>query len=340
MDPITILTADIGGTTTRIRIYTGEVQQWQYQQEFASALYPSLEKILAQVFQEQNISRISYACIAVAGPVEQGQTARITNLPWIIAKKNLAQLGIFQQIHLLNDFEALGYALEHFQAQDLLCLQQGRKDLGGSQVVLGAGTGLGEAGIKKINHLKSVYPSEGGHCHFAPENLRQWELWRFLSPNYSRISRERILSGQGIIHLAEFLCQQHPVWEPDLAQLRQQNPMDLAALIAQQAREGHSLAQASMALFMEIYGQVAGDVALSHLPYGGIYIAGGIAAKNLNLFQEPEFMRGFLNKGRMADLVAQFPLYVIQSPHGGLLGAYHYALMQLQTKKNNALAKQ
>ena len=329
MDSITILTADIGGTTTRIRIYTGEVQQWQYQQEFASTSYPSLEKILAQVFQEQNISRISCGCIAVAGPVEHGQKARVTNLPWIIDKKNLAQMGIFQKIHLLNDFESLAYALDHFPNQDLLFLQQGQKDPFGSQVVLGAGTGLGEASVKKINHLKRVCPSEGGHCHFAPETFRQWELWRFLSPSYSRISRERILSGQGIIHLAEFLCQQLPIWAPDLAQLRQQNPMDLAALIAQQARQGHKLAQASMALFMEIYGQVVGDVALSHLPYGGIYVAGGIAVKNLELFQEPEFMRGFLNKGRMADLVAQFPLYVIQNPHGGLLGAYHYARQNL-----------
>lgn len=328
-DPITILTADIGGTTTRIRIYTGEVEQWQYQQEFASALYPSLEKILALIFQERNISRISYACIAVAGPVEQGLKARITNLPWIIDKKNLTQMGVFQQIHLLNDFEAVAFALDHFQTQDLLCLQQGQKDSSGSQVVLGAGTGLGEASIKKINHLKKVYPSEGGHCHFAPENFRQWELWRFLSPSYSRISRERILSGQGIIHLAEFLCQQLPVWAPALAQLRQQNPVDLAALIAKQARQGHALAQASMALFMEIYGQVVGDVALSHLPYGGIYVAGGIAAKNLDLFLEPEFMRGYLNKGRMTDLVAQFPLYVIKNPQAGLLGAYHYARQNL-----------
>jgi glucokinase len=76
-----------------------------------------------------------------------------------------------------------------------------------------------------------------------------------------------------------------------------------------------------MNLFITAYGAEAGNLALKILPFGGLYLAGGIAPKILPLLQQGTFMKAFCSKGRMRPLLEKVPVHVILNPKVGLIGA-------------------
>jgi glucokinase len=78
-------------------------------------------------------------------------------------------------------------------------------------------------------------------------------------------------------------------------------------------------------LFVAAYGAEAGNLALNCLPYGGLYLAGGVGGKILPKLQDGEFMENFLDKGRMRSLLENIPVSLITNPKVGLLGAALYA---------------
>ena len=59
------------------------------------------------------------------------------------------------------------------------------------------------------------------------------------------------------------------------------------------AKQQDTLATKTMDLFSNIYAAQAANFALSVLPYSGLNIAGGIASKNVNLFQQQAFLDSF-----------------------------------------------
>jgi glucokinase len=77
--------------------------------------------------------------------------------------------------------------------------------------------------------------------------------------------------------------------------------------------------------FVMLYGAEAGNLALKSLAKGGVYLAGGIAAKILPLMTDGTFLQHFVRKGRFTALLQQIPIYVVQNPEIGLLGAAHLA---------------
>ena len=98
--------------------------------------------------------------------------------------------------------------------------------------------------------------------------------------------------------------------------------IDPAAVIAvAAAKNTDPLSKNTMELFVELYGAEAGNLALKLLPYGGLYIAGGVAAKNLPLMQTGSFINAMVDKGRMRALLERIPVYVILNEQVGLIGA-------------------
>ena len=77
-------------------------------------------------------------------------------------------------------------------------------------------------------------------------------------------------------------------------------------------------------LFLAIYGGEAGNLAIKIMASGGVYIGGGIAPKILSKFEESIFKKSFLNKGRMTDVLAEFPVKIVLNAKTALLGAAHY----------------
>jgi glucokinase len=318
-----VLAGDIGGTKVLLQLarLDGGARRLLAEQRYESAKYSGLAPIVREFLQTAAVTP-NAACFAIAGPIAPSsggaQVARVTNLPWVVDSAALAADLAISQVRLINDFQAVGYGIEALAPEEFVTLQSGEDRRGAPRALIGAGTGLGQALLVwQGTHYESV-ATEGGHVDFAPTDAVQIELLTYLHARYGRASYERILSGPGIINLYSFFSARasRPA-DADL--LRAEDP---AAAISEAAlRRGDPAAVAAMQMFVAVYGAQAGNVALSYLAAGGVYIAGGIAPKILPLLREPPFLQAFSGKGRMSGLLEKFPVTVITNTRVGLIGA-------------------
>ncbi len=330
-----LLAADIGGTKTILK--TAQLDDAGHltplhEQRFASRDFPQFEEMLhAFIAAHPEPPRIVSACIGLAGPID-GNQAKVTNLPWVLLADKIAAEFNIKNMQLINDFVAIGYGVPELTQHDLLTLQAGKPRDHGSKAILGAGTGLGEALLHWCGQHYQVLPTEGGHSHFAPINALQIELLQYLLKKYDRVSNERLLSGQGIANLFEFLQYSRDV--PINADLHKamQHDDPATAISAFALDQKDETAVACMQLFGEIYAQCAGDLALTNLAYGGVYLAGGIAVKNQAFLAQDNFLQAFNNKGRMTLMMTKMPVHLILNPKVGLIGAMQAARLLHQSK--------
>lgn len=324
-----ILAGDLGGTKTLLCLVEFQHEnQWHivHQQRFASQKYVQFDDLLSDFLQQLPIKtlKIHSACLVVAGPVVANaaqQTAKITNLPWLLNQQQLTEKFNLNQLKLINDFQGIGHGIPALTTKDVLCLQAAPANPNAPCVIIGAGTGLGEAVLLQNCQPPQVIPSEGGHTGFAPETEQQLALLNYLRQKYPRVTYEQLLSGGGLLNIYQFLRDSQAATAQTSVETAI-NQQDAAAVISQQAlNHDDRLCEMSMTLFCQIYASQAANLALTCLAYGGVYIAGGIAAKNLPFFQQAEFLQAFRAKQPMAHLLAQMPLYVIRNEQVGLLGA-------------------
>lgn len=318
-----VLAGDIGGTTVRLQVaeIDGAVARVAAEWRVNSADYDGLGSIISECFSAAGLTGVAMdaACFGIAGPVQSEgarQSAKVTNLPWVIDSDALARVLGNARVRLINDFQALGYAVEGLTAADVFVLQAGVEQPHAPRVVVGAGTGLGQGILIWDGDHYEAIATEGGHVDFAPTDALQQELLQFLASKFGRVSYERILSGPGIANVYTFLSERAGRSAALLASA------DPAAAITDAALAGSDpVAAQALALFVRIYGAQAGNVALSVLAHGGVYIGGGIAPKILPALSNGDFMRAFVDKGRMAALLAAMPVRVIVNTGSGLLGA-------------------
>lgn len=315
-----VLAGDIGGTNARlalaevtdtIRLVADHSGRSQDIAEFG--------EFVAE-FLEANGTHPDRACLAIAGPVI-GNAVSGTNLPWRVEATSLGKRIGLSQVRLINDFAAIGFGLRVLSDSDLLTLQPGRPDPAGVIGIIGAGTGLGEGMVVRAGGQWTVWPSEGGHATFAPVTARERDLHAFLSSRYDgHVSAERVVSGPGLVDIFEFLAATGQSIAPLIREeLTREDP---AAVITRHAlAHTDPIARDALDLFIDAYGAQAGNLALTILASGGIYVAGGIAARIAPKLAEGSFMAAFRGKGRMHDLLEQIPVHVILNPDVGLLGA-------------------
>ncbi len=315
------LSGDIGGTKTLLRISAGDgVRAPLLQKSYSSADYDGLAEILDEFLREAGAANVVAACFALAGPVS-GRRVKLTNLPWEVDADALAARFGIARISLINDFEAVGHGIAALLPGDLLTLQPGVPQPQGVRVVVGAGTGLGIAWLSWMNESYTVHPSEGGHMDFAPADAAQYALLQYLQQRYGHVSYERIVSGPGLVAIFEFL-RDSGLGSPSVQLIAAMGEGDAAAAITQAAQRGDEpIAQAALDLFVQVYGAFVGNLALLVLPRGGIYVAGGIAAKIAATMQRGDFLRAFHDKGRYTGLLASLPLHIVTNQQVGLLGA-------------------
>lgn len=342
MDPRFIIYGDIGGTKTILRLAKQQNSDLLHIQEqrYASHDYQNLDEIINDFLiglPDTNAAKktISAACFAIAGPITQ-QQARLTNLPWLISAADLSRKFAIPQVKLINDFEATALGVEKLTQQDLEVLQVGNISEAGMRVVLGAGTGMGVAWMASIGNGYVPFPTEAGHTDFAPTSDLQIELFNFLAAKFGHVSIERVLSGPGLTNIFNFFQQRtNRLQLSSLLELSE----DEGQLIIQLALEqSHGTAIESLQLFTEIYGAFAGNLALTGLCRGGVYIAGGIAPRILHYLKMGRFIQAFHNKGRFTGLMHEIPLFVILNTQVGLLGAETEAQRLLSNQLQNLLA--
>ncbi|NER93948.1 MAG: glucokinase [Symploca sp. SIO1B1] len=336
-----LLAGDIGGTKTILRLVEKEgnkppqvLHEALYQSQNFPDLVPIVQEFLSAAQQQlDGVLSPEKACLAIAGPVVD-DTCVLTNLDWSLDARHLEQeLGI-TKVKLINDFAAIGYGILGLADEDLLCLQEVKPQPEAPIAVIGAGTGLGECFLVNHQGHHQIIATEGGHVDFAPRTKLEFQLLQYLREKHSiqRISVERVVSGQGIVSIYQFLRDQEFAAEsPEVEQVintweketgRPEKTVDPAATIANAALEKRDrLSEKTMQMFVDAYGTEAGNLALKLLPYGGLYIAGGIAAKILPLMQEGSFLRSFTQKGRITPLIKKVPVYIVLNPQVGLIGA-------------------
>jgi glucokinase len=327
---VNLLAADVGGTKTllmlarweRGRLVPGRTRRYE------SGAYGDFESMAREFLATEGmeVPNVRAACLAIAGPVQRrpdcSRHARLTNLPWEVDSARLTgELGI-PVVTLINDFEGIAHSLPVLPDSALVTLQRGEPDPGGPRLLVGAGTGFG---VCTVSPDGTVLPGEGGHSGFAPTDAQQVRLWRFVAEAAGRCSREHLLSGGGIMRIAEFLRSEGRMPGPALTEaLSREDPA--AALSRFALQNADPLARDTLALFVRIFGAQTGDLALAVLPTGGVYVAGGIAPRILPLLQNGDFIAAFVSKPPMGQLLARLPIRLISDPAAGLLGAARCAL--------------
>jgi len=315
------LAGDIGGTKTLLQIFkAGEARKPIFRKSYPSAGYAGLVEILEVFFVEAGANDVSAACFALAAPVASRQV-KLTNLPWEADADVIAQRFDIAQVSFINDFEAVGFGIAALEARDLLPLQEGERKVGAVRVVVGAGTGLGVAWLSWKDGAYAVHPSEGGHLDFSPTDELQIALLQYLQKRHGHVSYERIVSGPGLMAIYEFLRDAGRANPSSELIAAMQNTDGSAVLASFASNHSEPIAQQALQLFVKIYGAFVGNISLAALPRGGVYIAGGIAAKIATDMQNGQFMQAFLDKGRFESLLATLPVAIVNNPQIGLLGA-------------------
>lgn len=327
------LAGDVGGTKTILRLVRS-AHEILHEASYPSQEFPDLVPIVRRFLAAAPSSAVpDAACFAIAGPVA-ANASELTNLAWSLSGARLEHdLGI-PHVRLINDFAAVGHGVVGLGTEALRTLQPGTPDPAAPIAVIGAGTGLGQGFLIPTSGGHQAFASEGGHADFAPRSTLEFQLLAYLQEAHrlTRVSVERVVSGLGIAAIYEFLrdrelARESPAmtelfrsWKQELG--RKGKTVDLAAEISRAARAGSDeLCRETMRLFLEAYGAEAGNLALKLLPYGGLYVAGGIAAKNLPLLEEGRFLDTFLAKGRMRPLLERVPVHVVLDAKVGLVGA-------------------
>src|SRR5271165_968624 len=319
-----ILAGDVGGTKVHLALYDFTEGKLDYRREerFAAKEYSGLEVIVKEFIGGD---KPYAACFGVPGPVRAGRL-RLTNLPWTLDSRELAEeLGI-PHVFLINDLEANGYGIAELQPDQIYTLSEGDPSQIGNRALIAAGTGLGEGLLMWNGRMHVPYPSEGGHADFAPRNEDEIDLLRFLKQKYNgRISFERVVSGMGMTNIYDFLRDvrgmEEPAWLRD--RMIEEDPNAVITELALAAKS--EICERALDMFVSAYGAEAGNLALKVLSIGGLYIGGGIGPRILEKLKDGTFMKAFTDKGRLSQLLINMPVRVILESRAALLGAAAYA---------------
>ena len=300
------LVADIGGTNTRVALARGPAVDRTTVTRYANAEHADLSAVLVRYLSERAVqdSQITGACVAAAGPVHDG-VAELTNLDWRIDRDTLGRSLSAEKVAVLNDLQAQGHAIGHIGAADLVevVAQPPVSDLA-AKLVVGLGTGFNACPVFDTTAGRFVPPSEAGHVSLPSCGGEMAPLVAAMVRDHGFASVEEVLSGRGISYL-------HRVLHDETA--------DPAAIMARLS-EGEARATETGRAFVRVMGAVVGDLALNHLPFGGIYLVGGVTrafAPWLGPFDMVGAMRA---KGRFSEFMAQFGVFVVTDDYAALTG--------------------
>ena len=301
-----VLLADIGGTNARFAVLEGkELGPVAHIEAAAHAAFAGA----LRAYLDTAAGSIDAAVLAVAGVVS-GERCALTNNPWVIDAAELQAAFGFSLVRLINDFEAIAWALPHFPARDLFRIGGGEKAADAPLAVLGPGTGLGVAAY--LPHGGgSVLNSEGGHVTLAAATPREDAVIAHLRQRFGHVSAERALSGPGLENLYRAIAALDGVAVPARS----------AAAISKAARAGECpVCRAALDMFCALLGDVAGNLALTFGARGGVYIAGGIVPRLNEELMRSAFRTRFEEKGRMRAYVEPIPVNVVMHEDPAFVG--------------------
>lgn len=304
------LVADIGGTHARFALADPGTCAVAQGRTYRTADHATLAEA-ARAFLDATGAQVRSAAFAVAAPV-LGDKIDFTNSDWDFRPAELkAALGL-EKFIAVNDFFALAAAVDRLDDADFLTLKPGAGDPSAPVLVLGPGTGFGQALIVPCADRRRIIATEGGHAGFAPQTEDEFAVMRAIARDHGRVSIERLLSGPGLANIRRAL--DTGAGSPGAA--------FAAEAIVTAARGGADpLAAKTLDLFCGALGAVAGDMALATGAAGGVVLGGGVLPKIRDLLLKSDFLERFLAKGRLRSFVEIAPVRLIVREGAALLGA-------------------
>ncbi|TVR04866.1 MAG: glucokinase [Spirochaetaceae bacterium] len=340
------LVGDIGGTNLTLALMAHENKRMRLIDtvRLASQELSAFDEAISHAEQRwrgPHWDQISACCFTAAGPVSDNRVA-LTNVRWGIDGNAVSdRLGVPARV--INDFTGVCYGIPVLAGQapdSFTSLPHCNGGLPTAQTgtiaVIGAGTGLGVGSLVVDGDRVSAFPSEGGHSGFAPIDEETVELWKFLADRYGAApGAECVLSGRGIVNIFDFLisCSEaSPTAQVDRIRAlpSHERPREISA-----HADTDPVCRRTMELFVRVYGAVASSTALSFLSTGGLFLAGGIAAKNVQWFLEDHrFMRAFETNylESIRDVLRRIPVAIVGEYAVSLYGAAYAAEDMLRTR--------
>jgi glucokinase len=293
-------------------------------ERFDTGAHSGVEEIIEK-FIRNLTSEIDSVCLAVAGPVVDGES-RLTNQPWTISEKQIRKRFGWRHVKLVNDVEATAHALPFLKETEKAVLRDNPVHPSANMGILAPGTGLGSSLVLQRRGRVIPVASEAGHADFAPACEEDHSLWKYIYDERGWVSQETILSGSGLYLLYQW--RRHIAGRSSSKKLDEEikKRADPAALISLHGLHNtDKLCVEALDSFVRIIGSVAGNLALIWMTQGGLYLAGGIAPKILPKLQQPVFSKTFIKKGRFTDLLKSIPVHVIMNETAPILGAARVA---------------
>jgi glucokinase len=304
------LVADIGGTNTRIALAHGVTVDESTVRRFRNADQTGLEEIIRAFLQDLGQPDTGAACVALAGPVS-GDTGRMTNLDWEISTELLKRAAGAPKAALLNDLQAQGHALAHLDDAKCPVLFAAEKTRpSGSKLVAGVGTGFNIAPVYPAAAGTEVLASETGHTDLPVADEATLSLSRHIAARHGHAALEEVLSGRGL----------EATYAWAAAEAGQKMTLSAAEIMTAAKAGSDPLATRTLQVFSATLGRTCSNLALTCLPYGGIYFSGGVARAAAPLLESHGFYTAFLDKGRFSDFLRQFPVHVIEDDYAALTG--------------------
>jgi len=326
-----ILAADLGGTKCTLILFEicGRRLRPLSRLTVPTAEFSSIEELLEgfsahleREGQSLENGRLQSAAFGVAGVIVDDRAVS-NNLAWTVTRERIAKVLALRasEVSLLNDVEAAASSLIHLAAGDLLPLNSSTPEPRLPKLYIAAGTGLGESILFWNGDGYQVSPCEAGLTDFAPANEEEIALLKFLLGRMPRVATEELVSGRGFrfIHEALFPQAHHAFFDDP--------QVDAAARITQQAfGKTCAACERTLHIWTRIYGSEAGNMALRTLPFGGVYIGGGVALKILSKLKDGTFVRAFCDKALLSAELERIPIYVVLNQDATALGAAYAAL--------------
>lgn len=313
---MTAILADIGGTNTRVALADGKQVRPESIRKYPNAEHPSLEPILRAYLDEAGIAAVEGACVAAAGPVRHG-VAEMTNLSWVIDHAQLSRATGATKVAILNDLQAQGQALGHIAPEFLRPIVEGTAAPNASMLVVGLGTGVNAAPVHNTPWGRVVPPSECGHISMPIRHEADLRLARFVEGHgehaHGFAGVEDVLAGRGIEHLYAFVAREAG------AESVLKSGEIMAGIAA-----GDALAVEAARLYVRLLGSNLGNLALIHLPYGGIFLIGGMSRAMTPYLAEMGIAEAICDKGRFHDFLKAFPVWVVEDDFAALTGCAVY----------------
>jgi glucokinase len=325
------LVGDIGGTNANFAFFLIDggvpkmLRSVHYKSREITDFTVVVQDVLAHGHKELGVT-ITTACLAAAGVIsEQRDFSKPTNASFVIDVGALTENTSLRCVTLANDFEVIGYGLDLIDASSVIPVHRGAQQKKGNKAILGAGTGLGKCILvwDKDRNYHIPVASEGGHADFAPHNELELELVTFIkeTENFTcPVSWEDVLSGNGIQRIYRFFKKLNN-HQSSHASITDKGPHP-DEIFNSRTLDDHSAR--TFELYAALYGRCAKNFALDALALGGVYIAGGIAAKNIPFFQQTSFLQEFTACGKQRAILMTMPLFVIRDYNVSLYGAFEY----------------